>query len=403
MKFTNDFFSIGNTDSPDDFVQLVDSNSFETFIFKKVTLWVDGSSVIGKEDGAIFIRKGNTNYYYQRLFESSINIKWFGAKGDGVTNDTINIQKCIDTSYDLFNHKEPYNNDFIDNDLGGNFFTASTPIYFPKGKYIIKEVIILRNGTILKGENKNCVEFNSPEYDIVGFTTLRNIINGDYKMSDQIGIENITFSHIGIELYGAVYSYVKNCNFVNFTNITAILLKLSVNIIIEDIHIRDCTNSSGISILKDVGNGPNTTIKLNRIWMQYCKTGIYISSNNELGNALHSSSLTDSIIEYCDIGIYMEGKVNNFYINNIHFEMLEQAALVSTAIGTVSISEVWFDVNEVEKGNIILHSSNSSTVFQFYNVHSPIHIRQNFSGKVLLYGVANIASNSSNIIPYSYQ
>lgn len=413
MKFTNDFFSVSNTDPAAEFVQLVDSNSFEIFVFKKVTLWIDGQTIIGKPvDGVIFIRKGGSDIYYQRIFDSSVNVKWFGVKDREEENadQSAKIQKCIDTSYDLLRHQRIIKNGIeIDNDLGGEFFTASIPIYFPKGKYVITDKIILQNGTVLRGENKNCVEFVSPHHDTIGFTTLRYILDTHYAMSNQVGIENITFNQIGIELFGAVKSYIKDCNFMNCNNITAILLKLSVNIVIEDVHIRGnpAGAGGGISIIKDVGNGPNTTIRMNRVWIQSCRTGIYISSNSGLGNALDSSSLTNSIIEYCTIGIYMEGRINNLNINDLHFEMLEQAAIVSTAIGTVSLSELWFDISEEatfgKVGNIVLNSSDNSTVFHFYNVHTPIHIRQDYSGKVLLFGVGNIVENTSGVTPVLYQ
>jgi len=43
-----------------------------------------------------FTGSNTTNGCWKRIFESNANIKWFGAKGDGVTDDTLCFKQCED-------------------------------------------------------------------------------------------------------------------------------------------------------------------------------------------------------------------------------------------------------------------------------------------------------------------
>jgi len=64
------------------------------------------------------------------IFDNGVNIKWFGAKGDGVTDDTAAIQAAIDVA--TVN--------------GGT-------VYFPVGTYLFKSQINLKANVILFGES----------------------------------------------------------------------------------------------------------------------------------------------------------------------------------------------------------------------------------------------------------
>ena len=59
--------------------------------------------------------------------DHSVNVKWLGAKGDGITDDTVAIQKAIDTGLN---------------------------VYFPAGVYLVKSVRIRHSGQIIKGGGK---------------------------------------------------------------------------------------------------------------------------------------------------------------------------------------------------------------------------------------------------------
>jgi len=54
-----------------------------------------------------------------RQYEGAVNVKWFGAKGDGTTNDTLTLNHC----------------------LGLGVVTKPVVIYIPKGRYLTTETL----------------------------------------------------------------------------------------------------------------------------------------------------------------------------------------------------------------------------------------------------------------------
>lgn len=65
-----------------------------------------------------------------------VNVKEFGAKGDGVTDDTLSIQNAINSiSYGV--------------------------VFFPKGKYLVSELTIPKGGIYLEGELNGNTDTNS--------------------------------------------------------------------------------------------------------------------------------------------------------------------------------------------------------------------------------------------------
>jgi hypothetical protein len=84
-----------------------------------------------------------TKVTFSMVQDAWINVKNFGAKGDGVTDDWAAIQAAIDTSI-VAGVAAPFT---------GMLGNGST-IYFPTGRYRISQTITIPNGVIVKGAGR---------------------------------------------------------------------------------------------------------------------------------------------------------------------------------------------------------------------------------------------------------
>ena len=92
----------------------------------------DAVSVEADNGGTIFQVTGTTAGRWKRIYSGSVSVKWFGAKGDGVTDDTIAIQSAIDISGILLKS-----------------------LYLPNGNYMFSSSLTLQQYSVIVGESLN--------------------------------------------------------------------------------------------------------------------------------------------------------------------------------------------------------------------------------------------------------
>ncbi|MCS4301131.1 hypothetical protein [Chryseobacterium sp. BIGb0232] len=94
MIYTEDFFLQGSNYPADNLVQLVDSYTKENVNYVKYT---GAGSII--DDGVIFRAKGSEWYVLSNYISGEyVNVKQFGAKGDGINNDSLIINYAIEVT-----------------------------------------------------------------------------------------------------------------------------------------------------------------------------------------------------------------------------------------------------------------------------------------------------------------
>ena len=124
-----------------------------------------------------------------------VNVKAFGAKGDGTTDDTVSIQNAINH---LHNNKN------------------KGTLYFPAGSYIItSELNVCKNGgyyNIVGDGRRNTSIIAGAEMESMLKLGKDNSTHAIYRISD-IRINLSTHALIGIDARYVNYSTVENCYF----------------------------------------------------------------------------------------------------------------------------------------------------------------------------------------------
>ena len=162
-----------------------------------------------------------------------INVKSFGAKGDGITDDTKSIQAAINKASPL----------------------SMTTIYFPKGIYnigsyttttnfLINYCINLHSNLFIKGDGDESVIHLADHI----FDKKDTAANGHIFLGKEI--KNIHFSNLMIDMNGSNNLVPLNV----FKNYSAIFGYIGENYHIENVTIKNCAGTNMIDIMSKGNN-----------------------------------------------------------------------------------------------------------------------------------------------------
>ena len=188
--------------------------------------------------------------------ERGVNVKWFGAKGDGVTDDTLSIQSAIDTGFSVF---------------------------LPPGKYNVKELKGFASGQIIQGISK---------VESWGGENKQNItlLNG-IGSADNYVIKNNVWG--GGVLPTAIT--VRNLSIEGSKNTNGILVGNSSSII--NVRIQNCKQGIASALVSTIENCQITG----------CENGIYKATDSRIIN---------NFIYYNDVGLNLENSNDNIINDN---------------------------------------------------------------------------------------
>lgn len=131
-------------------IRLVDSYTKENVNYEETSTWFDGTVMNDtKVDNVIYRKKGNI--FYKRILETGkIRPEWFGAVGDGVTDDAQAIQKALDITsmikgtlvfqnkdY-LIDAQQKITTDWMSNHFFGLLIKSNTVVNFNSANIILK-------------------------------------------------------------------------------------------------------------------------------------------------------------------------------------------------------------------------------------------------------------------------
>lgn len=278
----------------------------------------NGKEVLPVTDGNGVFVEGGTKKLDKKLTEINeqldnitkklvVSVTDFGAKGDGVTDDTEAIKKTLDKAASI---------------MQSATYPGSTPlavtIKFPKGVYKTSPIKVT-TPVILEGESQqNTTLLINVSANSVGvwfnchgchLKKIRVLSNGE------VGDTNKT---VGIRFYredgGVVNSSVSNYIIDGFSGVG-----------IDFVQPINCWANDGIIFRNGIGiqgrrhpitNTVGTTLRIEGLYIQSAVThGIKLiyCQQNKLNNIL---------FEYCDIGLYMERSFS--ILDNLYFEQIRK-------------------------------------------------------------------------------
>jgi hypothetical protein len=183
----------------------------------------DSTSTETDNGGTIIKPTAVTTGRWKRPDSGAINIRWFGATGDGVTDDTTAIQAAIDHGV-----------------------SVSKSLFVPSGDYLA-ESLVPKTGLTIKGEWSG---IGTP-----GQSTNSRFValgNGDYIFNQSSGaifnftIEGVTFEGAGLAIAGGAIhclnsgrSYFNNLAFNDFAD-EAIKLDAGTASVFKNIFAQNC-------------------------------------------------------------------------------------------------------------------------------------------------------------------
>lgn len=229
----------------------------------------ESSSALTTNLGTVF-KPSSTTGRWLRQYSGALNVKWFGALGDGVTSDSAAIQDVINaagTSYIQFNPIQ------IGPRTGSSATNGAVQVYFPPGKFILSSTITVPSGITIEGDGPDSqisvvsgASYFGPFFDLA-YTdpdgnpgarrnmkvTFRNIGLDGNDMAPSIGVRGIdSFSGKG------VYDFlVDNCQIIRFATY-GIWLNSPIKAVIQNSAFE---YNNGVSIRLDLdtsGNAINT-------------------------------------------------------------------------------------------------------------------------------------------------
>lgn len=269
--------------------------------------------------GTIISINGIEKGKWRRVVEEKINVKWFGAKGDGKNDDLESLQAAI--SYAGLDHKE---------------------ILIPEGNYLIKGQLIINDAPII-GIGKKSKLIIGPEFVFSQTSSGKStscIFNSGYQGNFNFRSNQLYIKNLKIECSAIVNKSIYVLGLANIKSAELDNLYIDINNVspnsITGIDIRACGKNIKFNKVQVINH--NQATSGGGIWIR----NITNDGADEVNNT-EDITLTNCVIKHAAgdeaFAIYgVQGRTKNIKITNCQFEALPSLQKHSVLVSVFALN-----------------------------------------------------------------
>lgn len=243
---------------------------------------------------------------WKRQYDSTVNVKWFGAVGDGISDDTDSILAAMEVAGTKF-------------------------LYFPAGFYRVTRGIVVTRPIRWVGEGMRSQIFADGNFSCLTASDLRDLIIDDITLvSNNTNINNkiLNFTRIsssqirGFLLGGSTCLSLVGC----VANTIEVVISTNSQ---PEIFSGWTLSSTLVGVSIGVASAPQVATNANLFMhpvIEGVETGIHVSGQTGGGSGFGGIGETDNqllggTIEGCATGVLYDGCYQPNLINGTHFEV----------------------------------------------------------------------------------